>query len=521
MQWAAPRRLVLFAAILFSLANDKATAAPRGPEGLSDGRTTTFVVRIRSSNVFGPPKIGHGICLDYPCVNVLTNYHVAAFIGRAKVEGVRIEHSVYATGPLDPAAAPIPVIGTIQRFDPQRDLALLTLERPLPPQYGAATFSTYSPVVGQPVHRLPTLAYQRNSGSLRHAGILRLFTADHSTHYMHSVLLADFNSPQGTSGGALCDQRGAVLGIISQQDGSLALPVSVISEFLRREAPVLATRLNLPELPTVSAQPEVRDILERAEVKDTFGLTTEESQAAVRAVRKHAEEQLRTLDHVLAEASYFTPGCRVRKYQIVLLGSDSTFREIEADGTVGVPTPPPQNRSCLVEPGTPWEVGLRGITDGIVGYEGQVVRGGAIRHLFRVQRIECRLSQWLRGNKTVETKAEDCGGEVETDELFMPTRMRWVARFTPAENKWTSSLANEMTLQTFDLGKAGRLTLPVRFQFTAKARRWWWDEAGSAAVLLGNFRPFGAEHRIVGAFGSDHRIVGVDDEEQVQRPPQH
>jgi len=495
-------------------------AADSRDSAVNSGRAQ-FLVNIRSDNIVGPAKVGRGICLDTPCVNVLTNYHVAAFIGRAKVEGVRIKHSVYATGPLDPAAAPIPVVGSVQRFDPQRDLALLTLERPLPLQYGAATFATYSPQANQRVRRLPAVPSIRNEGQLRAAGKVRLLTPDDKTRVLESALLADFNSPQGTSGGALCDEQGAVLGIISQQDGSLALPVSVISEFLQQANPILASRLNISNRRTLAAQTELAEIPipDIPLVEDNARFTKEESEAAVTAVRKRAEQQLRALDHVLAEASFITLGCNsrwnVRKYQVVLLGSNSTFREVAAIGSVGEPSTISweHRRPCSFEPGATWEEGIRGIARGLISYEGQFEVLGETRHRFRVQQIECVLWEWRDHDaEPIRTQAQNCAGELETNDDFSPTNMQWIARFTASENKWTSSLSQEMTFQTFELRKGfDRVSLPVRVELNTKPRSWIWSSR-RASLLLGNFRPFGAEHHIDGAFGSDHRIVGVDDE---------
>src|SRR5436853_5702661 len=51
----------------------------------------TFVVDVVSAR-FGTQLLGgrggHGICLDSPCIHVLSNYHVAGQAGKVTVEGV-------------------------------------------------------------------------------------------------------------------------------------------------------------------------------------------------------------------------------------------------------------------------------------------------------------------------------------------------------------------------------------------------------------------------------------------------
>ncbi len=107
------------------------------------------VVRLTAGN-----KRGTGVCLDTPCAHVLTNYHVTTLLGRGlKAEGIGIVKITAATGPGDEGARDV---GSLQknftfRYDPAKDLAVLTLREPLPRPFHGLSFATYGPAENQRV----------------------------------------------------------------------------------------------------------------------------------------------------------------------------------------------------------------------------------------------------------------------------------------------------------------------------------------------------------------------------------
>src|SRR5436853_3589574 len=83
----------------------------------------TFVVDVMSTR-FGTQLLGgrggHGICLDSPCIHVLSNYHVAGQGGKVTVEGVAARSVRSWTQADDPAAMAAVVLGRVQPLNTKR-----------------------------------------------------------------------------------------------------------------------------------------------------------------------------------------------------------------------------------------------------------------------------------------------------------------------------------------------------------------------------------------------------------------
>src|SRR5260370_29377449 len=61
-------------------------------------------------------SIGSGICIDTPCLHVVTAYHVVALLGdRLKVEGMASASAKSATGPQDSGSVEMKVAGSVLR----------------------------------------------------------------------------------------------------------------------------------------------------------------------------------------------------------------------------------------------------------------------------------------------------------------------------------------------------------------------------------------------------------------------
>ena len=133
-----------------------ACVAILGAESASAQPISQGVVKL-TARTWDSKKLGTGICLDTPCQHVLTSYHVVALMGtHLKVEGVRIASVVAATGPRDREAIDMIVAGSVVQFNPARDLALLTLKKPLPRPFTRRAFPSLS--CATPMSRLATIS---------------------------------------------------------------------------------------------------------------------------------------------------------------------------------------------------------------------------------------------------------------------------------------------------------------------------------------------------------------------------
>ena len=452
----------------------------------------SFVVNIESGSMLTGRRFGRGICLDSPCVHVLTNYHVAAFVGRAKVEGVSIANAQFATGPADPAAVPMKVLGQVERFDPQRDLALLTLKRALPAQFGAARFAEYVPVAGQPVTRQPALT-GTYSGRLRVYGAMRYIAADGITRDFNMGLLVDFDSQEGTSGSALCDGDGKVLGLVAHRYGSLALPVPVISEFLQVASPALWAQLRLEQAPVTRAALQEEELADNSLPTIIIG-ASEDSTAAVSALRERASVIRGKMARLVGEVEIrnWGPGAKrsTSRYEIGLFKAGTTFRRISATGEREaeiMDTPIPD---LGFVPGAEWDYLLKGLEHATLTYSGETVFNDDVVHVFRFQGLKCPFRE--KRPTTVWSGDVDCSGEVFADAGFNPVRLRASLFFSPTSI--VSELKVEVQLQRTTLPDAQAYFLPVQVNMSGRFR----IRRGlySTSAILDHYRLFAADHVI-------------------------
>lgn len=229
---------------------------------------SSSVVHITAGNALLGRAIGTGVCLDVPCVHILTNYHVAKLLGlRMRIEGVGVAEIVAGTGPEDEGARTVQFAQTarhkILRMNPGKDLALLTLAKPLASSFVGVSVAHYNPQVGQNITAVSRYrnAYDNATGTIVSLQLeLRSDTLnDNNAARLPGYLLTDISSRPGNSGGVICDMDGLLLGIIAmgiqnttgQIVQTMAIPTSVISSFLQEHNSQLWRRLFASE--TVSS----------------------------------------------------------------------------------------------------------------------------------------------------------------------------------------------------------------------------------------------------------------------------
>jgi len=455
-------------------------------------QSTRFVVTLQSSSKFAVKRIGHGLCLDRPCIHVLTNYHVAAFIGKATVEGVRIKGVQYATDATDPAAVSMLVLGKTQRYNPDRDLAVVTLERPLPHQFVAAEFADYVPQVGQPVHRLPAFP-GRSEGWLRNVGSIRLLTADGKTvRNMQRALMTDFDSVTGNSGGALCDAHNRVLGIVTLQSGTLALPVDAISEFLLRVDPRFLAALNLRRVPLASTAVESDEIATLKTPLIIVGASLNPD-AAVNALRENANLVRNEIKHLVMEQKIRSwgpgAGASVWMYELGLFGTGVSFRRLGPRNERSEEQTETDLPQAGVVPGAEWNHLLAALERGDVVYVGDAMFAEAPAHVFHTQNLLCPYREQLAD----KFRSDDvpCSAEIITDLRMLPTQIRLTYDF--AADWQTTQLVTEISFR--HLPVEGRLIL-LPTETNTRARFRGFQGEYRATAVLQKCRLFAATHAV-------------------------
>jgi len=305
-------------------------------------------------------RIGSGICIDTPCLHVVTAYHVVALLGgRLKVEGVPAASVLAATGPQDRGSVEMNVAGSVFRFNPSRDVALLTLQRPLPARFAGLTFASGKPPVGQQVTRVARHgdAYDTASGKVV-ANELRHESLGHQVN-LDGYFLLDCSSRPGNSGGAVIDGDGRVLGLVeirsTEENGRIGTAVmgsSVVSGFLREKDPALWVRL-FDKSSAMAASAQKLDISWPVELDHQPILTTSASDpnVLIAALRTKVATGLAGLKRMTVRQSmrFWGDGQREEawQYQVAMYYDGLRFRS-EAGKEVGaaaLPSPSPTRKT--------------------------------------------------------------------------------------------------------------------------------------------------------------------------------
>ena len=451
----------------------------------------SFIVRIVGGNRLTGTKFGHGICLDAPCMHVLTNYHVAGLMEDAKVEGVRIKNIHFATGRNDDGAVPLIVMGGIDRWNPQRDMALITLRRPLPAEFTAAEFAEYIPTAGTAVVRYPTVG-EVYSGELVHYGRVKYLDGTSAHEELASMLLSDFDSPPGVSGGALCDSDGRVLGLTEFAVGSMAIPVPIISAFLLTTDPALWKSLHIH-----SAEPAADSIAQEIEPASIDAVPVRfsvDGDTATRSMVEHAEQMRLGMSRVIARAEVLQSGPGVKEgpkhFEVSLYNEGIRWRLVFPNGALGQEIPDFPLPQTGVIPGADWDYLLGGLKKATVNYLGDTLRDNDIVHVFNFDHVTC---PWREQRSTGEWTGEvDCHGKVYTDLEYHPLLIQAEFGFEPSSIM--SRVNFEITFARIQLANGQRYDLPSSVDVRAKYKR----NFGTyeASVQFAGYRPFGAEHVI-------------------------
>jgi hypothetical protein len=379
-------------------------------------------------------KMGSGICIDTPCLHVLTAYHVVALLKAGlKVEGVPVASILSATGPLDSGSIEMHVAGSILQYDPARDIALLTLKRPLPARFIGLPFATYRPSIGQRVTRIARHgdAHDTATGGVV-AEELRYETAGRLVD-LDRFFLLDCSSRPGNSGGAVIDEQGRVLGLVeirsseeSGRSGTAVMGASAVDEFLRAKDPSLWARLfDKPAEDLASAQKPAADWpveLDHPPIPAN-GVTDPDLFAA--ELRAQSARSLAAMQRMIALQSMRSWGDGEReqawRYQVSVSSDGQRFRS-EAGRELGAGALPAPKAGILPE--SEWYDTLSLMAKVRLEYIGASSRSGepVLAFAFHNEASDetCRFRQRtaaLFGHKEEESYVA-CDGQVVSDEHF-------------------------------------------------------------------------------------------------------
>ncbi len=302
------------------------------------------IVPITSVKLRGPwvqAEFGSGFCLDPNCQFIGTNYHVAAMIGRPKIEGAKVVERYFATGPNDDGATlnytssgHVPL-----RYTWNRDLAIYQLAKPLRGYHGLQ-FSSEDLNIGAPVD-----IYAYPKGAINPFRALQIFHGVFRGQDVRGLLVFQYapNGDQrlrpGASGGVVVDTAsGKVVGIFcglptDSQPLAFAVPIKSLAEFLKNTQPLLAAVL-FPLRAEASADrgdfyPEYRPDRSGALHRRT---DSSDGSPAVRLLRERAQSLADGMRDFIAVQTYVwgTGEDHVQAadaYEVQVRGGSQKFRE--------------------------------------------------------------------------------------------------------------------------------------------------------------------------------------------------
>ena len=338
-----------------------------------------------------------------------------------------------ATGPQDSGSVDMNVAGSVLRFNPSRDVALLTLQRPLPSRFIGLSFAGGKPMLGQRVSSVARYgdAYDTATGVVVANEVLHE-SLGHRVN-LEGYFLLDCSSRPGNSGGAVIDADGQVLGLVeirsteeSGRIGTAVMGSSVISGFLRSKDPVLWARL-FDKSPANVASVQKRDIRWPVELDHQPVLTNggADPNQLIDALRTQVATSLAGMKKMIARQSmrFWGDGQREEswQYQVAMYFDGQRFRSETGKelGTAALPSP-----KVGILPGSDWYDTLSLIARVRLEYVGASSHSGETLHVFAFHNTAsdgtCRFRQrtaMLLGHKDDE-RYVPCEGIVVSDSHF-------------------------------------------------------------------------------------------------------
>ncbi len=199
---------------------------------------SSFAAKVHSPTLrSGVERIGTAWCLDKECSLMITNYHVAKFLGKdLVVNGETVESVSLATGPDDDGASEVgSFTAEVFKYATVRDLAILRMRSPMASKgmHGVNIF------VGQLQKGEPVSIVSYPNGKLTVTSG-RFDFAD-----AVGVLQFQLSSPlaPGSSGGLILNDQGEAVGIVTSINTNnskpvvFAVPIWSLAEFVNKSQP--------------------------------------------------------------------------------------------------------------------------------------------------------------------------------------------------------------------------------------------------------------------------------------------
>jgi hypothetical protein len=466
-----------------------------------------------------PPRIqqvqGSGICIDRTCSVVATAYHIQLFVGRANLGVARAQTAkvLSLANQSDTNKADVSAVKRTLSYDVANDVSFVYTKKPVPRKSGSPY--SYKLHVGQTV---TVAGYHGREFQTREAHIIGLdLPLVIGKAQLKQNLVLDIHLNPGTSGSAVFDERGNLLGMIvlsgvlkfssGNLTASVALPVRAIARALLKLDPALASAIfnDIPEEEPKSVQtPSV--VYEESDLPGDTSLMVP-ALSVVSADVPNSVAKLRSTSEVASNsmANFITKQCFVQGtqkplcHELSVVDGQQTFREIETNNRLGKPTGsfPVQKHGVWMQ--VDWADTLGEVADNEWVFEGSVNN----RYLFTFKSAaeddRCYYEEYSRGTPLFggEDRAwkgsVDCFEQILTDKDFNVLSV--FAEMHPPEGCLTQLVQTAIYYDWIKLeGQKSPVLLPVRERITAKRLRQ--KHLSYANVSWTDYKEFRADHKI-------------------------
>lgn len=347
-------------ALLVLLVLTYASAAKVFAEGPADDTKDHLVGVQRSTVHFSfPPRVqevqGSGICINQSCSVVATAYHVQMLAGGAnlRVASDHTEKILSLANESDTNKSDVPVAKSKRTlsYSIANDVSFVYTKKPVPHKSGVPY--SYKFYVGQKVR---VAGYYNHEFETREARIIgsNVPLVIGEAQLKENLVLDIYLDP-GTSGSAVLDERGNLLGMIvlsgalkfrsGDLAASVALPVRTIAKALLKLDPVLGPAIfnDIPEEEPKPVQTPAVLYQESDLPEDTSPVIPELSAVpsevpnSVGKLRAKSEAASKLMVNFVAKQCLVQGTQKSLCHELSIVDGRQTFREIHKNGKLGKP----------------------------------------------------------------------------------------------------------------------------------------------------------------------------------------
>ena len=466
-----------------------------------------------------PPQIqqvqGSGICINQSCSVVATAYHIQMMVGRANlgVGNHRTEKVLSLANESDSDKSGVTVGKRTLSYNVANDVSFIYTKKSTAHKSGVPY--SYNFYVGQ---KVTVAGYYKDKFETREACILGAnVPLVMGEAQLKENLILDVHLKPGTSGSAVLDERGNLLGMIvlsgvlKSSDGdlttSIALPVRTIARALVKLDPFLGSVIfsEIPEeeptrVQTSAALYQESDVPEDASpVIPELSAVSSEVSDPVGKLRAKAEAASALM------VNFVTRQCLVQGtqksicHELSIVDGQQSFREMNKNGKLGQPRDsfPIQRHGVWTQ--TDWTDTLGEIADNLWIFRGSV----GDRYLFTYKSVaednRCYFEEYSErtplfgGGQPSWKGSVVCFEQVVTDKDFNVLSV--FTEMLPPEGCLTQMIQTAIYYDWVKLdGLESPIRLPVRERITAEqvGRK----SLSYASVSWSDYQEFRAEHKI-------------------------